>query len=53
MADDPELERLRRLLTPAPEKKPSRLKKMLARLAGKNPKYGRQSKKKKKDDQAA
>ena len=32
MTDDPELERLRRLLAPLPEKKASRLKKMLAKL---------------------
>jgi hypothetical protein len=46
MADDPELERLRRLLAPAQEEKPSRLKKIMAKFSKRKPKYGRRSKKK-------
>ena len=52
MIDDPELERLRRLFARPLEKKPSRLKTMLAKLGARKAKYGRQSKKKK-DDKAA
>jgi hypothetical protein len=52
MADDPDLERLRRLLAPTQEKQPSRLKQMLAKLAARKAKYGRRSKRNK-DDKAA
>jgi integrase len=46
VADNDELERLRQLLAPAREEKPSRLKKIMAKFSKRKPKYGRRSKKK-------
>jgi hypothetical protein len=51
MADESELDHLRRLLTPTQPKKRSRLKKILDKFGKREPKYGRKSKKK--DDKAA
>jgi hypothetical protein len=45
-SDDSQLDRLRRILALAPQKKPSRLKKMLAKFGTRKPKYGRKSNKK-------